>query len=80
MKNSFVWLKRKKKKKKIENIICINLPLCHYQIKQKVIHYIFIKKIYTNGNFIKKKKKNTHTHTHTQEFKNSFFFLNLKNK
>ena len=43
-----------KKNKRIENIICINLPLCTNLVKQKIIHHIFINKLCPNDYFIKK--------------------------
>ena len=44
-----------KKNERIENIICINLPLCTNLVKQKIIHHIFINKLCPNDYFIKKK-------------------------
>ena len=45
-----------KKNERIENIICINLPLCTNLVKQKIIHHIFINKLCPNDYFIKKNR------------------------
>ena len=46
-----------KKYKRIESRVCINLLLCPYQIKQKITHYIFIRKLCMNEHIMQPKRK-----------------------